>query len=292
MCVLYLYTLFVRHVLLSTAPTGTISLSAGTVTANSITVQWEEVPCLHRNGEITGYTVVARTSGEEDNTEFINDGNARSATVTGLNPSTLYTLLVTASNGAGTGPATSIDIETAGKHDGCFIWKQFAHSSPAGLTVTATLSSTDSLTLSWELEDSLTAISYVIIYSNTNTDCFTNANTIPDIAGSETMYTLTGLEEGTEYSITVTATLTGGGGVEQDTITATTMAAGEYTSQSSLSLLFSTSHTHSSICPSLFCESVSGELHCHHCPVGASGTLCPSKWSHHWLLSEIWGGGD
>ena len=40
------------------------------------------------------------------------------------------------------------------------------------------------------------------------------------------MYPLTGLEEGTEYSITVTATLTGGGGTEQDTITATTMAAG------------------------------------------------------------------
>ena len=49
------------------------------------------------------------------------------------------------------------------------------------------------------------------------------------------MYTLTGLEEGTEYSITVTTTLTGGGGTEQDTITATTMAAGESTSQNSLS---------------------------------------------------------
>ena len=49
---------------------------------------------------------------------------------------------------------------------------------------------------------------------------------IPDIAGSETMYRLTGLEEGTEYSITVTATLTGGGS-EQAMVEVTTMAAGE-----------------------------------------------------------------
>ena len=167
-----------------------------------------------------------------------------------------------------------------------------SHKNIDKLIVTALPSSAISFMISWSLEDSLTATAYIISYSNTNTDCFTNSDTIPDIAGSETMYTLTGLEEGTEYSITVTATLTGGGGTQQDTITAITMAAGESTSQSYLSLLFSTSHTHSSICPSLFCESVSGELHCHHCPVGASGTLCPSEWSHHWLLSEIWGGGD
>ena len=55
-------------------------------------------------------------------------------------------------------------------------------------------------------------------------------------------------------------TPTGGEGTLQDTITATKMAAGESASQSSLSFLFSTSHTHSSICPSLFCESVSEEL--------------------------------
>ena len=49
---------------------------------------------------------------------------------------------------------------------------------------------------------------------------------IPDIAGSETMYTLPGLEEGTEYSITVTATLTGGGS-QEDMDVGTTWATGE-----------------------------------------------------------------
>ena len=151
-------------------------------------------------------------------------------------------------------------------------------------------SSTDSLTISLELFNGVTVTAFTISYSNTNTDCFTDS--APDTAGTGTMYTLTGLEEGTEYSITVTATLAGGEGTEQDTINATTRAAGESTSQSYLSLLFCPFHTQSSICPSIVCESVSRELHYHYCQVGASGTLCPPEWGHHWLLSEIWEGGD
>ena len=85
-------------------------------------------------------------------------------------------------------------------------------------------SSTTSLTISWTLVGGVSATDYTISYSNI--DCPTDTyDDITDIPGSETTYTLTDLEEGTEYSITVTATLSGGG-TEEDSLTATTMAAG------------------------------------------------------------------
>ena len=81
------------------------------------------------------------------------------------------------------------------------------------------------MTISWSLTDGLTATSdYIISYSNT--DCFTDAyDDITDISPSETMTTLTGLQEGTDYSITVTVSLSGGG-TGEDSLTATTMTTG------------------------------------------------------------------
>ena len=82
-----------------------------------------------------------------------------------------------------------------------------------------------SLNISWVLDYRSTTTSYTISYSNTNTDCFSDSDDITGIATSETMYTLTDLQEGTEYSITVTALLSGGETAE-DSLTATTMTAG------------------------------------------------------------------
>ena len=99
----------------STAPTGAPDgVREVSVTANSITVQWGEVPCLDRNGEIAGYTVEVTLNGMVVATENVNDGSAREGTVSGLNPSTEYTVTVAAVNSAGPGPFSGITITTAG----------------------------------------------------------------------------------------------------------------------------------------------------------------------------------
>ena len=211
------------------APTDSPMPREGAVTARSITIEWDELACLDRNGVITGYIVEARAGGTLTliRTVNVNDGSAREATVSGLTPSTEYIVSLQAVNSADSGPIRSIAIETTGES----VWFPLTYyhtmfSSPDGLSVSVTSSTTTSLTISWALEEGVIATSYSNSYSATDTDCIPGSNTIPPIPGSETMYTLDDLEEGTEYSITVTATLTGGGS-QQAMDVGTTVAAGE-----------------------------------------------------------------
>ena len=76
--------------------------------------------------------------------------------------------------------------------------------SNQGILLTINISlSTTYLNISWELSHG-TPISYKISYQNTDTHCSNDSDVIPDIDGSETVYTLTGLKGGSEYSITLT----------------------------------------------------------------------------------------
>ena len=99
----------------SSAPTDSPIPREGTVVARNITIEWDELACLERNGVITGYIVEARTSGEADRTVNVNDGSAREATVSGLTPATAYTVTLQAVNSADSGPIRSIAIETPGE---------------------------------------------------------------------------------------------------------------------------------------------------------------------------------
>ena len=86
------------------------SVSVSEVTSSSITVQWRAVPCIHRNGDITGYIV---RYGSE--TQFVSGGSVTETTISNLTPSTTYNVRVAAVNDADTGAFSStISIMTSG----------------------------------------------------------------------------------------------------------------------------------------------------------------------------------
>ena len=101
------------------------------------------------------------------------------------------------------------------------------HFSSSGVIyVTVDFRHSTSLTISWSLADGAAVTGYNISYTNTDTQCFTDSDIVSGIAAGETSHTLSDLEESTEYTITVTALLTGGGS-DEDSATATTLAAGQ-----------------------------------------------------------------
>ena len=108
-----MYTCY--SLLFYTVPTrGPTSVRRGTVTASSITVHWGEVSCLQRNGEITGYRAQAVRNGMVEGTASVG-GGARQATISGLSPSTTYSIQLAALNGAGTGPYNGVYVRTNGE---------------------------------------------------------------------------------------------------------------------------------------------------------------------------------
>ena len=87
-----------------------MSLSSNTVT--SINVAWEPVPCMHRNGDITGYAVMYRELSSGLATYIHETVATRNINITGLKPSTLYEIAVAAFNSVGTGPFTNASLKT------------------------------------------------------------------------------------------------------------------------------------------------------------------------------------
>ena len=74
------------------------------VTSSTISVQWGSVSCIHQNGDITGYSVQYEVMGSGNTqTMPVSGAGTTQTTISGLTPSTNYSIEVAAVNSAGTG---------------------------------------------------------------------------------------------------------------------------------------------------------------------------------------------
>ena len=74
------------------------------MTSSSINIQWGAVDCIDRNGNITGHVVKYWVQGSgSTQTVSVSGGGSTQTIISGLIPSTEYSIEVAAVNGAGTG---------------------------------------------------------------------------------------------------------------------------------------------------------------------------------------------
>ena len=81
------------------------SVGTSDVTSSIITVQWGPVDCIHRNGDITGYSVrYGAVQSGNTQTVLISGGATAETIISGLDLVTNYSIEVAAVNSAGIGP--------------------------------------------------------------------------------------------------------------------------------------------------------------------------------------------
>lgn len=148
----------------------------------SLTVTWAAASAPS-GAPVTGYTITAAPSGKSVQV----DASATSAQLSGLADATEYTVTVAATNQVGTGPASSeAKARTAG-----------TPAAPTGVSVTGGVRS---LQVSWSAptDDGGDAIqSYLIVAQPGGAQVTTSA--------AETTATVTGLENATQYTVSVSA---------------------------------------------------------------------------------------
>ena len=198
---------------------------SATSTSFAITVQWGMVPCIDRNGEITGYSV--RYSGG-CSTQTMNV-TERETTLQDLTSSTNYSIEVAAVNSAGVGVYSYpiiIERTTKSKPNSiklfyllhknyiyihtfihkCFLYYLCIVPAPGQPSVSVTAATATSISLSWSVPSGSVVTSSEVMWREAS------SGTSEGTSGSltDTSYTIDQLESNTIYTITVTVSNTAG----------------------------------------------------------------------------------
>ena len=197
------------------------------ITSSSITVRWRKIPCIERNGDITGYIV---RYGSE--TQSVSGGSVTETTISNLTPSTTYNIQVAAVNDADTGDySNTISIMTSGiMYHRQYRWIKIHifYLIVNAPVLTAGTTTATTITISWTNDDPMLT-SYVVMWVRDTSLMCTGTSHMGSttITDGSTSYDITELEEDSTYSITVTASNSAGSSAVSNTVTAITMEAGE-----------------------------------------------------------------
>ena len=208
------------------------SVSTSDVTSSSITVQWGAVDCIHRNGDITGYSVRYGVQGSGSTQTLNVSGSATTeATISGLESATNYSIEVAAVNSAGTGvysaPLTALNSGEMFRHHTSFmVFKIHLFFTVGAPEVTINFTTAITISLSWTRAGSVVDCYEVVWERDNSGECANENNGSATITDGSTSYTITGLEEDSSYTIAVKATNAVGSAVS-DPITGMTGEAGE-----------------------------------------------------------------
>lgn len=187
----------------------------GTATAGNTQATVEFTPPASNGGAtITGYTATSSPGG------FTATGSASPLTVTGLSNGTAYTFTITATNSAGTGPASSASNSVT-PSAGATVPGQVT-----GLTLGTATSSTQPLTWSAPGDGGSALTDYIVQWSPAGANTWT---TFADGTSTTASATVTGLTASTSYDYRVAAVNSVGTGSYSATSTGSTAAASETT---------------------------------------------------------------
>ena len=78
----------------------------------NITVEWQAVPCIHRNGNITGYAIIIIYHMLNNDQKYNVSSSVTMLTIPDLQPSTTYVISVAAVNSEGLGIHGTITTST------------------------------------------------------------------------------------------------------------------------------------------------------------------------------------